>query len=112
MNPPRRGEVWLVNFDPTLGHEQAGVRPALILSVDTFNASARIATVLPITSKLHSLRTRVEVKPPEGGLTLTSYVICEQPRTISDIRFKKALGVVSPATMGHVSDIVRMLLGL
>jgi mRNA interferase MazF len=40
MSAPRRGEVWLVGLDPTKGHEQAGVRPALILSVDAFNSSA------------------------------------------------------------------------
>jgi len=35
---PLRGEVWMLNFDPTRGHEQAGTHPALILSVDVFNA--------------------------------------------------------------------------
>jgi mRNA interferase MazF len=112
MNPPRRGEVWLVGLDPTQGHEQAGTRPALILSVDSFNASSYLATVLPITSKLRAVRTRVEIQPPEGGLTLTSYVICEQTRTIAAARFRKSLGMVSPVIMGRVSDVVRMLLGL
>jgi mRNA-degrading endonuclease toxin of MazEF toxin-antitoxin module len=49
--------VWLVELDPVEGHEQAGRRPALVLSVDAFNASpAELVTVLPITSKVRALR--------------------------------------------------------
>jgi mRNA interferase MazF len=113
MSAPRRGEVWLVGFDSTTGREQAGARPALVLSVDAFNASpADLVTVLPITSRARPIRTRVEVTPPEGGLTLVSYVICEQARTVSRQRLQKPLGMVSGATVANVSDIVRMLLGL
>jgi mRNA interferase MazF len=111
--PPRRGEVWLVAFDPTQGHEQAGVRPALVITVDTFNASpAGLVTVLPITSKPRAVRTRIEIRPPEGGLTLPSFVIGEQTRTISTQRLVKPLGMVSPATMARVESVVRVLLGL
>jgi mRNA interferase MazF len=113
MSAPRRGEVWLVQLNPTRGHEQAGLRPALVLSVDTFNASAaELATILPITSKPRAVRTRVEVKPPEGGLSLASFVICEQVRTISTQRFVRSTGSVSGATIKAVEGIVRMLLGL
>lgn len=113
MKAPQRGEVCLVSFDPTRGHEQAGARPAIVLSVDSFNScGANLVTVLPITSKPRAVRTRIEVMPPEGGLTVPSYVICEQTRTISTERLIKSLGMVSLGTMGRVSEIVRMLLGL
>lgn len=110
----RRGQVWLVDFDPVEGHEQAGRRPALILSVDSFNESrAELVTVLPITSKPRlQLLTRVEVLPPEGGLTVPSYIIGEQTRTISTRRLARPLGMLSPATMAKVADVVRVLLGL
>jgi mRNA interferase MazF len=109
----RRGEVWLVDLDPIEGREQAGRRPALVVSVDVFNASpADLVSVLPITSKPRALRTRIEIAPPEGGLTLTSYVIGEQLRTISTRRLIKPMGTVSAATMTKVADVVRMLLGL
>ncbi len=53
MSAPRRGEVWLTGFDPIEGHGQAGRRPALVLSVDGFNASpAGLVTVLPVTGTL------------------------------------------------------------
>jgi mRNA interferase MazF len=107
----RRGEVWLVDLDPTLGHEQAGKRPAVVLSVDPINA-AGIATVLPITSRQRPLPSRIEVRPPEGGLSNVSYVICEQPRAISTGRLRKRFGALSPATMHKISDAVRIVLGL
>ena len=109
----RRGEVWLADFDPVEGHEQAGRRPALVLSADGFNASpAELVTVLPITSKARALRTRITVTPPEGGLSVESYVIGEQTRTISSRRLVKRFGVVSGATMAKVGEVVRVLLGL
>jgi mRNA interferase MazF len=113
MTTARRGEIWMVDLDPTLGHEQAGKRPALVLSVDSFNASpADLVTVLPVTSKARAIRTRIPITPPEGGLSLPSYVIAEQARTISARRLVRALGRVTPETMAKVEGVVRVLLGL
>jgi mRNA interferase MazF len=113
MKSIRRGEVWRANLDPTIGHEQAKTRPVLVLSVDAFNAcGAELVTILPLTSKLRALRTRVELVPPEGGCTTSSQVICEQTRTISLDRLSKRLGSVSDGTMLRVSGIIRMLLGV
>lgn len=109
----RRGDVWLVDLDPVEGREQAGRRPALVLSDDTFNASpAELVTVLPITSKARRIRTRVQLEPPDGGLNVMSFVICEQVRTISTRRLGRCLGSVAPSTMFRVEQIVRVMLGL
>jgi mRNA interferase MazF len=113
MTAPRRGEVWLADLDPIRGREQAGRRPVLVLSVDMFNASrADLVTVLPITSKPRPLPSRIEVRPPEGGLSMVSYVIGEQVRTISTSRLVSTRGAVGPGTMAKVADVVRILLGL
>jgi mRNA interferase MazF len=110
---PRRGEIWFANLNPVQGHEQAGRRPVLIVSENRFNASAaELVTVLPITSTKRPHPTRVELRPPEGGVKAASYVICEQLRTISRTRLAKAVGTVTPATMQEVERIVRFLLGL
>jgi mRNA interferase MazF len=102
-----------VDFDPVEGHEQAGRRPALILSVDIFNASAAdLVTVLPITTKPRAVRTRIEIVPPEGGLSSSSFVIGEQVRTVSKRRVARRVGAVTAATMAKVEDVVRMVLGL
>jgi mRNA interferase MazF len=115
MSAPRRGEVWLTDFPgQTKGHEQAGVRPALVLSVDSFNASrAGLVAVLPITTKPFPGNVfRIEVRPPEGGATKVGYVIGEQTWTVSTLRLIKLRGIVSNATMRKVADVVRTLLGL
>ena len=110
---PLRGEIWMLNLDPTRGHEQAGTRPALILSVDVFNAGpADLAIVLPITSRSKGVRSHVTIQPPEGGLSVVSYIKCEDIRSVSRVRLLKRLGNVAPKTMADVEDKLRILLQL
>lgn len=110
---PLRGEVWMINFDPTRGHEQAGTRPTLILSVDVFNAGpARLVVVLPITSRSKGVRSHVAVQPPEGGLSAISYIKCEDVRSVARERLHRRLGEISAKTMAEVEDKLRILLGL
>lgn len=111
--PLLRGEIWLANFDPVVGHEQGGERPALVLSVDAFNSAyTDDVFVVPITSKFRSIRSRVAVRPPEGGLKMQSHIICEKMRSISRHRIKRKLGRISDETMEKVEEILRRILGL
>ncbi len=110
---PSRGEVWFVNLDPTKGREQAGRRPALILSVDPFNhGPADLIVVLPITSKAKGIPFHVSVRPPEGGVKQESFIKCEDVRSISKERLLQRLGAVTLKTMAQVEDRVKILLGL
>lgn len=107
-----RGEVWTVSLDPVRGHEQAGTRPALIVSVDSFNQGpAGLVVVLPITSRPKGMPLHVAVSPPEGGLSLPSFVKCEDIRSISTDRLIARLGAVGAPTMALVEDRLRILLG-
>jgi mRNA interferase MazF len=107
-----RGEIWIATFDPVVGHEQGGQRPALVLSVDAFNASGgEDVFVVPISTRHRALRTRVHIKPPEGGLLQDSYALCDKMRSLSNKRLKSRLGVVSADTMRKVEDIVSWILG-
>ncbi len=75
MNPPARKEVWLITLDPTVGREQAGIRPALVVSADIFNQGfAELVYIIPITSRAKNIRSHVQLLPPEGGLSLPSYM--------------------------------------
>jgi len=108
-----RGQVWLVDLNPTRGREQAGKRPCLVISVDLFNQGASgLAIVLPMTSKHKGIPFHVEVNPPEGGLTQKSFIKCEDVRSISIERLSDLWGIVSPTTMIVVEDRLRILLGL
>ncbi len=110
---PLRGEVWMLNLDPTRGHEQAGTRPALILSVDAFNSGpADLVIVLPITCRSRGVRSHVAVQSPEGGLSVLSFIKCEDVRSVAKIRLQRRLGEISPETMAEVEDKLRILLSL
>jgi mRNA interferase MazF len=110
---PSRGEVWDLNLDPTIGHEQAGSRPALILSVDIFNEGpADLVVVIPITRTERKIRWHVPIKPPEGGLVSGSFIQCENVRSVSKRRVKRLRGRVADSTMQQVEDRIRILLGL
>lgn len=110
---PSRGEVWRVDLDPVRGHEQGRVRPALVVSTDIFNHGAiGLVTVVPITSKVRPIRTWLRIEPPEGGLTQTSFIICDQIRTISKDRLGKRLGSISPASLAEAERRLKFLLDL
>lgn len=113
MTGPARGEVWMVDLDPTRGHERSGRRPALVVSVDPFNQGpAGLVIVLPITSKAKGIPLHVPVKPPEGGVRSTSYIKCEDVRSVAKERLTRRMGVISPTTQAEVDDRLRILLGL
>lgn len=113
MPEPSRGEVWLVNLDPTKGHEQAGRRPGLVVSVDLFNhGPAGLVVMLPISKVAKGVPFHVEVSPPEGGLKQRSFVKCEDVRSVAKERLLRRYGAVSPHTMDVIEDRLRILLNL
>jgi mRNA interferase MazF len=113
MRPPRRGEIWFADLGATRGHEQAGWRPVLILSNDNFNQGpAELSVVAPLTTRFRGNDLHVRVEPGEGGLTRTSYIKCEDLRSVSHDRLERYRGAVSPATMSAVEDILLDLLAL
>jgi mRNA interferase MazF len=110
---PSRGDVWDLGLDPARGHEQAGVRPALIVSVDIFNEGlAELVVVIPITRTQRRVRWDVQANPPEGGLVSVSFIQCENVRSVSKTRLKRLRGRVSASTILQVEDRLRILLGL
>lgn len=63
MVAPSRGEIWLVDLSPVRGHEPAGRRPALVISVDEFNhGPAGLVHVIPLTTKERGIPLHVEVR--------------------------------------------------
>lgn len=113
MPEPGRGEVWFVDLDPSRGHEQAGKRPGLVVSVDLFNhGPSGLVVVLPITTKAKGIPFHVAVSPPEAGLKEKSFIKCEDVRSVSKERLFRLSGVISPKTLAQVEDRLRILLGL
>jgi mRNA interferase MazF len=110
---PARGEIWLADLDPIRGHEQGGRRPTLIVSADPFNQGlAGLVIILPLTSRAKGLASHVQVMPPEGGLSVTSYIKCEDVRSVSKDRLMRRWGAISGPTLAAVEQRLRLLLGL
>jgi len=75
----KQGSIVKLNFDPTKGHEQAGYRPALVVSRTMFNKNMRQIVVCPITSKSRRFPTRI---PLDDRTQTQGYIICDQIRTL------------------------------
>lgn len=110
---PSQGEIWVADLNPVRGHEQAGKRPCLIVSVDLFNhGPAGLAVVIPITTRRKGIPFHVEIGPSESGLKETSFIKCEDIRSISSERLSGRLGTVSTHTLELVKERLRILMGL
>ena len=77
----KRGDIYLVSLDPTLGHEQQGQRPVLVVSPTTFNEATKLPVVLPITGGGDFAR-RIGFAVPLSGTKTTGVVRCDQPRVL------------------------------
>jgi mRNA interferase MazF len=111
MPDPRAGEVWDVDFDPRVGNEQGGIRPALVLSGADFNAIPhRLRIVIPITGTDKGLSNQIRIQPPEGGLTKPSVLMCEQVKSQSLVRFQRRRGIVSAPMLNDVQRMVGLFI--
>ena len=77
----KRGDIYMVSLDPTLGHEQRGHRPVLIVSATKFNEATKLPVVLPITGGGEFARG-VGFAVPIAGIRTTGVVRCDQPRVL------------------------------
>jgi mRNA interferase MazF len=111
VNPARQGEVWFVDLDPTRGREQAGRRPAVVVSVDQLGTGAsELAIVVPLTRTERPNPLYVPIEPPEGGVRDTSYAMPEMVRAVSRQRLVERWGTLRPATVEQVLQRVHLLL--
>jgi mRNA interferase MazF len=111
---PKRGEVYLAGFDPTLGAEIKKTRPALIVQNDISNKHSPITIVAAITSTFDDelYPTEVLIEAPEGGLTTDSVVLANQIRSIDRKRLVKRLGTLKPETIARVDQALKIGLNL
>ena len=115
MTRPKRGDIFLVNFDPTLGAEIRKTRPALVLQNDIANRSSPITIVAAITSKFDETLYPTEVLIPaqgKAGLSVDSVVLLNQLRSVDKKRLVKRLGKLSAEHLAQVDRSLRISLGL
>jgi len=109
---PKRGEVWLVNWNPARGSEQAGRRPALVIQNDIGNEKAPTTIVAAISSSIKAYPMNVQINPPEGGLNHPSIIKTSQILTISKQRLEKHLGRISRDSLNEVERAIKLSLAL
>jgi mRNA interferase MazF len=109
-----RGEIYLVNFDPTVGAEIQKTRPALIIQNDISNRHSPITIVAAITSKFDEklYPTEVLIAANEGGLKIDSVILLNQIRSIDGKRLIRRLGKISGKTLKKVDTALKISLGL
>ncbi len=110
----RRGEVYIVELDPTRGAELKKTRPSVIIQNDIDNRYSPLTIIAPITSKFDSkvYPTQVLIQAPEGGLKTDSIVLLNQIRTVDKRRLGRRLGTLHPATMLLLNDALAISVGL
>jgi len=109
----KRGEVYLADPDPVVGHEQGGRRPHLVISVNQMNDSAAgLLFGVPLTTTDRGSKLHVRLEPPDGGLNRVSFAMPEMARSVSRARLLGKLGHASPDTVEAVAKRVGILIGL
>ena len=110
----RRGELYLVSMDPTVGSEIKKTRPALIIQNDVGNKYSPLTIVAPITSAPRAKKypTEVGITAKESGLDSDSTVLLNQIRTVDKSRIVRKLGALSQAKMKEVDEAIRISLAV
>lgn len=75
----KQGDIIKVNLNPQKGHEQAGYRPAVVISNDFFNQKTNLAVICPITNTNNSFPLHI---PLDGRTQTTGVILCEHIRTL------------------------------
>ena len=99
-------EVFLVELDPTKGHEIQKTRPCVVISPDEMNHTIGTIIIAPMTTKTHKFPTRVEVlfEGKEG------WIVLDQIRTIDKLRLIKRLGKIDKKEIVQVKEVLREML--
>ena len=105
----RRQDVFLVNFDPTVGAEAKKTRPALVVSNNINNAHSPIVSIAPITSNVTRVYSfEVEVSAGTAGLRSRSKVMVNQTRAVDKVRLIKRLGNLPDEIMGEINHALKL----
>ena len=107
---PDRGDFIYLDFDPRTGHEQAGRRPALVLSDYVYHSRAGLAVVCPVTSKVKGYPFEVTIP---SGAAVSGVVLADQVKSLDFVaRRATIVGRAPDEVVDKVAQMVRAILGL
>lgn len=108
-----RGDIVLIEFDPTRGNEIKKTRPAIVVTNNVANTYSRILMVIPLTSKnLDTIYPHEVLVEKAKGLSVPSKAVVAQMRAIDRSRIQNKLGRISPQTLQNVDLSIKIHLGL
>jgi mRNA interferase MazF len=105
---PKRGDIVWISLNPQAGHEQAGRRPAVVLSPQPYNEKVGLALLCPITNQIKGYPFEVLIPP---DLSVTGAILSDQVKSL-DWRTRNAelIGAVPPKTISEVLQKIGLLL--
>jgi mRNA interferase MazF len=106
-----RGEIRWADLNPARGHEQAGVRPVLVISHDVFNQRSGTVIAMALTSQRPTVGFPLAVEITSAKLPKRSWVKISQVRTLSVDRLGKRLAVASPEELSDVVEGLNEIIG-
>ena len=106
-----RGEIYWANLNPTIGHEQAGLRPVLILSRDVFNKHSGTVIAAAITSQPQKAGFPLTLELSSARLPKKSWVKISQIRTLAVERIGKKIAQASPEELAQVIEGLNEIVG-
>ncbi|HIH43326.1 TPA: type II toxin-antitoxin system PemK/MazF family toxin [Candidatus Woesearchaeota archaeon] len=113
MSDVKRGDIWLINLDPAIGHEIKKARPGVIIQNDYGNKYSQITIIAPITSQKIEQVYPFEVFLKQGkALEKDSKALLNQIRAVDKIRLVKKLGSVNEEELHNIDDALKISLGL
>lgn len=109
-----RGTVILVGLDPTIGHEQRGLRPCVVVSDPAVNTDQRfpLIAIVPITGTSGEGALYPELSPGKSGLAKTSYALIDHVRSIDKRRIRRVFGQVTRRELDAIDQGLELFLGL
>lgn len=106
-----RGDIFWAEFNPTVGHEQAGQRPVVILSHDVYNDRSGIVIAVAITSREPRAAFPLSLEITTAKLPKRSWAIIGQIRTLSVQRLGKKLGRIAPEELERIVEGLNEIVG-
>jgi mRNA interferase MazF len=99
-------DVYLINLDPTTGHEIKKTRPCLVISPDEMNDNLQTIIIAPMTTKSHDYPSRVKV----DFQNKTGWIVLDQIRTVDKKRLTEKLGIIDRKTVQRVKSVIKEML--
>ena len=102
----KQNEVYLINLDPTIGHEIQKTRPCVVISPDEMNRNIRTMIIAPMTTKSHDYPSRVKLsfQGKQG------WIVLDQIRTVDRRRLARKLGKISDLTIRKLKSVLAEML--